>query len=109
MAQPGRTVALDQSHQQLALRGLKAAGVRARQPDALFEYELHRARSRDREGHGTHSSPVFSPDGRKIAFTTRRDGNLEVYLMNPDGSGQRNLTRSPWDEGSLAWSPAQTK
>ncbi len=54
-------------------------------------------------------SPVFSPDGRKIAFTTKRDGNLEVYVMNPDGSAQRNLTRSPWDEGDLAWSPAQRK
>ena len=29
--------------------------------------------------------------------------------MNADGSGQRNLTRSPWDEGSAAWSPAQKK
>ena len=29
--------------------------------------------------------------------------------MNPDGSAQRNLTRSPWDEGDLAWSPAQRK
>ena len=25
--------------------------------------------------------------------------------MNPDGSAQRNLTRSPWNEGDLAWSP----
>ena len=53
VAQAGGTVALDQSDQQLALRGLQAAGVRARQPGALFEHELHRARSRDREGHGT--------------------------------------------------------
>ena len=53
MAQGGGTVALDQSDQQLALCGLQAAGVPARQPGALFEHELHRARSRDREGHGT--------------------------------------------------------
>ena len=36
MAQGGGTVALDQSDQQLALRGLQAAGVPARQPGALF-------------------------------------------------------------------------
>ena len=53
MAQRGGTVALDQSDQQLALCGLQAAGVPARQPGALFEHELHRARSRDREGNGT--------------------------------------------------------
>ena len=28
--------------------------------------------------------------------------------MNADGSGQRNLTRSPWDENGFVWSPART-
>ena len=49
--------------------------------------------------------PVWSPDGRKIAFMSQRDGNSEVYVMNADGSGQRNLTRSPRYEGGPAWSP----
>jgi TolB protein len=35
------------------------------------------------------------PPGGKIAFVTFRDGDQEVYLMNVDGSGQRNLTQSP--------------
>ncbi|HEU5430159.1 MAG TPA: hypothetical protein VFU81_00770, partial [Thermomicrobiales bacterium] len=26
--------------------------------------------------------PVWSPNGKKIAFTTNRDGNFEVYVMN---------------------------
>ena len=38
-------------------------------------------------------NPAWSPDGRRIAFLTGRDGNFEVYVMNADGSGQRNLTR----------------
>src|SRR5438874_11172190 len=29
-------------------------------------------------------SPAFSPDGRKIAFASNRDGNTEIYLMNAD-------------------------
>jgi Tol biopolymer transport system component len=49
--------------------------------------------------------PVWSRDGRKIAFGSERDGNVELYVMNPDGSDQRTLTRSPEAEESLTWSP----
>ena len=51
------------------------------------------------------SAPVWSPDGRMIAFTSKRAGNFDVYVVNADGSGQRNLTRSPGYEGGPAWSP----
>jgi Tol biopolymer transport system component len=52
--------------------------------------------------------PSWSPDGRRIAFVSERDGNNEVYVMNADGSGQRNLTRTRgWHERWLAWSPEQ--
>ena len=33
--------------------------------------------------------PAWSPDGTKIAFTTTRDGNAEIYVMNRDGSNRR--------------------
>ena len=49
--------------------------------------------------------PAWSPDGGKIAFVSNRDGNLEIYVMNSDGSGQRRLTRHPGVDGSPAWSP----
>ena len=32
--------------------------------------------------------PEWSPDGSKIAFTSSRDGNTEIYVMNPNGSIQ---------------------
>ena len=41
------------------------------------------------------AEPVWSPDGRKIAFRSTRNGNREIYVMNADGSGKRNLTRNP--------------
>ena len=41
------------------------------------------------------SQPAWSPDGTKIAFVTNRDGNSEIYVMNPNGSGLVNLTNSP--------------
>ena len=40
------------------------------------------------------TQPAWSPDGTKITFTTNRDGRLEIYLMNADGSGQVRLTNS---------------
>jgi Tol biopolymer transport system component len=38
-------------------------------------------------------------------FVSRRDGNSEIYVMNADGSGLRNLTRAPSDDLDPAWSP----
>ena len=39
--------------------------------------------------------PAFSPDGTKIAFTSARDGNLEVHSVNSDGTGTPvNLTNN---------------
>ena len=45
----------------------------------------------------------------KIAFQTNRDGNYEVYSMNPDGSGQTNLTNNASVDGNPTWSPDGTK
>ena len=42
----------------------------------------------------------------KILFTSSRDGNREIYSMNPDGSEQVNLTRHPADDLNAAWSPS---
>ena len=38
-------------------------------------------------------APAWSPDGRKIAFVSNRDGTYGVYVMNADGSGQHSLTQ----------------
>ena len=53
--------------------------------------------------------PVWSPDGTKIAFTTSRDGNPEIYVMNRDGSGLRRLTNSPAIDVTPTWSPTGTQ
>ncbi|HYT67819.1 MAG TPA: hypothetical protein VEL51_15425 [Vicinamibacterales bacterium] len=49
--------------------------------------------------------PVWSPDGSKIAFTTNRDGNPEIYVMNRDGSGLKRMTNSPAIDVTPTWSP----
>ena len=54
----------------------------------------------------TQTSIVFaSPATEKIAFTSTRDGNSEIYIMNPDGSQQQNLTWHSARDLAPAWSP----
>ena len=45
------------------------------------------------------------PTTPKILFTSTRDGNREVYMMNPDGSEQVNLTQHPAGDLGAVWSP----
>ncbi len=38
--------------------------------------------------------PAFSPDGKKIIFTSYRDGNSDLFLMDSDGKNQKHLTNT---------------
>ncbi len=72
-----------------ALQGLRGSGLT----------NLTQSPGRDRY-------PFWSPDGKQLTFNTDREGNLEVYLMNADGSKPRNLSQSPEStEGLADWSP----
>jgi len=66
-------------------------------------------------GLGEAVSPVFSPDGTRVAFLTRAPGSkaYSVYVANADGSGARSVTgemqvNSP-SLGGVTWSPDGTK
>ena len=37
----------------------------------------------------------FSPDGKQIVFCSNRGGDLQLYIMNSDGTGARQLTKAP--------------
>ena len=54
-------------------------------------------------------APAWSPDGRRIAFTSRRSGNYDLYVINADGSGVRRLTTDPGFDGFPSWSPDGTR
>jgi len=41
------------------------------------------------------TEPAFSPDGSRIAFTSTRDGQAEIYVMDADGTSAARLTNSP--------------
>ncbi|HQR36582.1 MAG TPA: protein kinase [Blastocatellia bacterium] len=51
------------------------------------------------------NSPQVSPDGTKIVWVSDRNGTAELFLMNLDGSGVRNLTDNTVAERTPAWSP----
>ena len=54
----------------------------------------------------TAGEPAWSPDGRRIAFTSKRSGRPQVWLMNRDGTGLEQLTRSSAEfTGQASWSP----
>ena len=46
-----------------------------------------------------------APETAKIVFRSRRDGNSEIYSMNPDGSDQKNLTQHRAQDVAPVWSP----
>jgi len=48
---------------------------------------------------------VVSPDGKKIVFTSLKDGDLDIYTMNVDGTDVRRLTTTPGYDGGPWWSP----
>ena len=51
----------------------------------------------DTEGYDAEG--VYSPPGDKILFTPVRTGDLELFMMNPDGTGVEQFTHEPGYDG----------
>ncbi len=55
---------------------------------------------------GLEISPVWSPDGRRIAYTANPKGHMDIYIKNADGSGQaKPLIESEVTKYADDWSP----
>ena len=51
------------------------------------------------------AAAALSTDGKKIVFTSSRDGDLDIYTMNVDGTGVRRLTDTLGYDGGPFFSP----
>src|SRR6476646_9823458 len=52
-------------------------------------------------GIGNEYAPIFSPDGRLIAFTGEYDGNTDVYVIPANGGVPRRLTYHPGNDTAV--------
>ena len=50
-------------------------------------------------------SPFWEPNRNVISFQSKRKGNYSIFTINPDGTGERQLTPDGTHEGWHAWSP----
>lgn len=49
--------------------------------------------------------PALSPDGRRVAFTSNRGGSDDIWVVNTDGTGLRQVTAHPGEDAWPTWSP----
>ena len=78
----------------------------------LFLPNLVSARNTDRKPRtratATTGTPITHTNG-KIAFSSNRDGNWEIYVMNADGTNQTRLTNDAGPDDYPSWSPDGTR
>jgi hypothetical protein len=82
---------------QLYLVDINGASTNALKPVAIPGFN----------GYSDH--PVWSPDGKRLAFTCWWDVQPDICVVNLDGSGLRRLTTDPESDSHPAWSPDGTQ
>ena len=71
----------------------------------LFLSDFNQRLTRLTDTPGYDAEATLSPDGEKIVFTSMRDGDLDLYSMNIDGSGVQRLTHTLGYDGGAFYSP----
>ncbi len=72
----------------------------------LIEVEIEQGRIRMLSDQKTPSAPVYSPDGRWVAYATTQDGDAELYVMRAGGTERRRLTFHRGIDTAPSWSPS---
>ena len=53
---------------------------------------------------GYDAETTITLDGKKLVFTSMRDGDLDIYTMNADGNNVKRLTNELGYDGGPFWS-----
>ena len=78
---------------------------------ALYDYDIYAAREDGSDlqvlsaAPGYDAEATISPDGKKIVFTSVRNGDLDLFTMNLDGSGLKQMTSEIGYDGGPFFSP----
>jgi len=99
-------------------RAIVVEGLRTANPDTIYRdaylYRIDVATGNVQQltpERGTWTSPIVSPDGRRIAFSGDPYSRMSyrasaLYVMNADGSGMRTLSADlDRDPGNITWAP----
>jgi len=87
-------------------QGLLAAGFNTTGANEVYTIYADGSGARNLTNHpADDSTPVWSPDGKLIAFASNRDGRSQIYVMNADGGGLRRVSQSAFADFSPTWSP----
>jgi dipeptidyl aminopeptidase/acylaminoacyl peptidase len=73
----------------------------------LWQFDLASGQGRQiTQGPGLDKSPVWSPDGERLAFLSSRGGkSTQIYLLDREGGDARPLGALPGSVSALCWSP----
>ena len=55
--------------------------------------------------HVDQGEPYFSPDGKRVVYETTVSGLQQIFIMNADGTAQKQITNRPVTHDSPSWSP----
>ncbi len=98
-----------ESRLSISPNGMLAFVTKSGENDVIHTYDLHARRYGDSYGFDgliAVYSPTWSPDGKKLAFSSiDQSGHIDLYLFDLAQGALQRLTRDLYDDRDPAWSP----
>ena len=89
----------------IALRGNRLAYIHVSDDFDIFQLQPGKPPHRFASSTRYDGLPQYSPDGKRVAFCSRRSGKQEIWVCAADGANPVQLTNSRNSSGTPRWSP----